>query len=80
VANSLLLPKNQPGGVFLAGDIVPGMRCRCALMAQRSPSPGFLRTPQPAGSTYAMATTFQAAALAGLPVRDTTVWSTSSRR
>ncbi len=70
----LLLPKSNPTVAFLAGDILPGLSMPVVLMATTLLATWFLLNRTSAGRiTYAMGDNFQAARLAGLPVRTTTI-------
>lgn len=70
----LLLPKTNPAVVFLAGDIVPGISVPVLLMAITIAAAWLLLNRTTAGRiVYAMGDNFQAARLAGLPVRTTTI-------
>ena len=70
----LLLPKTNPAVVFLAGDIVPGISVPVLLMAITVAAAWLLLNRTTAGRiVYAMGDNFQAARLAGLPVRTTTI-------
>jgi ribose transport system permease protein len=70
----LLLPKSDPTVAFLAGEIVPGLSVSVTMMIATLAASWFLLTRTSAGQIiYAMGDNFQAARLAGLPVRTTTV-------
>lgn len=70
----LLLPKSDPTVAFLAGNILPGISVPVALMAATLAASWFLLNRSSAGRViYAMGDNFQAARLAGLPVRTTTI-------
>ncbi|MEW9837670.1 ABC transporter permease [Mesorhizobium marinum] len=70
----LLLPKSDPTVAFLAGDILPGVSVPVVLMAATLVASWFLLTRTTAGQIiYAMGDNFQAARLAGLPVRTTLI-------
>jgi len=70
----LLLPKSDPTVAFLAGDILPGVSVPVVLMALTLLASWFLLTRTTAGQIiYAMGDNFQAARLAGLPVRTTLI-------
>ncbi len=70
----LLLPKSDPTVTFLAGEIVPGLSVPVLLMAATLLACWFLLNRSTAGRIiYAMGDNFQAARLAGLPVRTTTI-------
>jgi len=70
----LLLPKSDPTVAFLAGDILPGVSVPVVLMALTLVATWFLLTRTTAGQIiYAMGDNFQAARLAGLPVRTTLI-------
>lgn len=70
----LLLPKSDPTVAFLAGEIVPGVSVPVLLMAATLLACWFLLNRLTAGRIiYAMGDNFQAARLAGLPVRTTTI-------
>lgn len=70
----LLLPKSDPTVAFLAGDIMPGVSMPVVLMAATLAATWFLLNRTTAGRVvYAMGDNFQAARLAGLPVRTTTI-------
>lgn len=70
----LLLPKSDPTVAFLAGDIMPGVSMPVVLMAATLAATWFLLNRATAGRVvYAMGDNFQAARLAGLPVRTTTI-------
>ena len=70
----LLLPKSDPTVAFLAGDILPGVSVPVVLMAVTLVASWFLLTRTTAGQIiYAMGDNFQAARLAGLPVRTTLI-------
>jgi ribose transport system permease protein len=70
----LLLPKSNPAVAFLAGDILPGLSMPVVLMAATLVATWFLLNRASAGRVvYAMGDNFQAARLAGLPVRTTTI-------
>lgn len=70
----LLLPKSDRSVAFLAGDILPGIPVPVALMAATLCASWFLLARSSAGRIiYAMGDNFQAARLAGLPVRTTTI-------
>ncbi len=70
----LLLPKSNPTVAFLAGDIVPGLSMPVLLMAVTLVATWFLLNRASAGRViYAMGDNFQAARLAGLPVRKTAI-------
>jgi len=70
----LLLPKSDPTVAFLAGNILPGVPVSVALMAATLAACWFLLNRMSAGQViYAMGDNFQAARLAGLPVRTTLI-------
>jgi ribose transport system permease protein len=70
----LLLPKSDPTVAFLAGDILPGVSVPVVLMVVTLFASWFLLTRTTAGQIiYAMGDNFQAARLAGLPVRTTLI-------
>lgn len=70
----LLLPKSDPAVAFLAGDILPGIPVPVALMVVTLAASWLLLNRSSAGRIiYAMGDNFQAARLAGLPVRTTTI-------
>ncbi len=70
----LLLPKSDPTVAFLAGDILPGLSMPVVLMVATLAASWFLLARSSAGRIiYAMGDNFQAARLAGLPVRTTTI-------
>lgn len=70
----LLLPKTNPAVVFLSGEIVPGISVPVLLMAITLAAAWLLLNRTTAGRiVYAMGDNFQAARLAGLPVRTTTI-------
>lgn len=70
----LLLPKSNPTVSFLAGDILPGLSVPVMLMGATLAATWFLLNRTTAGRViYAMGDNFQAARLAGLPVRTTTI-------
>ena len=70
----LLLPKSDPTVAFLAGEILPGLSMPVALMAATLAACWFLLQRSTSGRVvYAMGDNFQAARLAGLPVRITTI-------
>lgn len=70
----LLLPKSDPTVAFLAGDILPGVSVPVVLMVLTLVASWFLLTRTTAGQIiYAMGDNFQAARLAGLPVRTTLI-------
>ncbi len=70
----LLLPKSNPTVAFLAGDILPGLSVPVVLMVATLAATWFLLTRTTAGRIiYAMGDNFQAARLAGLPVRTTMI-------
>lgn len=70
----LLLPKSDPTVAFLAGNVLPGISVPVALMAATLAASWFLLNRSSAGRViYAMGDNFQAARLAGLPVRTTTI-------
>jgi ribose transport system permease protein len=70
----LLLPKSDPTVAFLAGDILPGVSVPVVAMAVTLLASWFLLTRTTAGQIiYAMGDNFQAARLAGLPVRTTLI-------
>lgn len=70
----LLLPKSDPTVAFLAGDILPGLSMPVVLMVATLATSWFLLARSSAGRIiYAMGDNFQAARLAGLPVRTTTI-------
>ncbi|WP_367955423.1 ABC transporter permease [Aquibium pacificus] len=70
----LLLPKSDPTVAFLAGDILPGLSVPVVLMIATLAASWFLLARSTAGKIiYAMGDNFQAARLAGLPVRTTLV-------
>ncbi|WP_374385097.1 ABC transporter permease [Dongia sp.] len=70
----LLLPKENPAVVLLAGDLVPGVPVPVALMiATLIATSLFLRYTVAGRIAYAMGDNFQAARLTGLPVRPAAV-------
>jgi ribose transport system permease protein len=70
----LLLPKSDPTVTFLAGEIVPGFSTPVVLMVATLAATWFLLNRSTAGRViYAIGDNFQAARLAGLPVRTTIV-------
>jgi ribose transport system permease protein len=70
----LLLPKSDPTVAFLAGYVLPGLSVPVVLMAATLAATWFLLSRSTAGRIiYAMGDNFQAARLAGLPVRTTTI-------
>ncbi|MCX7303154.1 MAG: ABC transporter permease [Hyphomicrobiales bacterium] len=70
----LLLPKSNPTVAFLAGDIVPGISMPVLLMVATLAATWFLLNRASVGRVvYAMGDNFQAARLAGLPVRTSTI-------
>ena len=70
----LLLPKSDPTVAFLAGNILPGVPVPVALMVATLLASWLLLNRSSAGRViYAMGDNFQAARLAGLPVRTTTI-------
>lgn len=70
----LLLPKSDPTVAFLAGDILPGLSVPLLLMAATLAASWFLLKRMSAGQIiHAMGDNFQAARLAGLPVRTTLI-------
>ena len=70
----LLLPKSDPAVAFLAGDILPGIPVPVALMVVTLAASWLLLNRSSAGRIiYAMGDNYQAARLAGLPVRTTTI-------
>lgn len=70
----LLLPKSDPAVAFLAGNLLPGLPVPVALMIATFAASWLLLNRLSAGRIiYAMGDNFQAARLAGLPVRTTTI-------
>lgn len=70
----LLLPKSDPTVAFFAGNVLPGLSVSVVLMLGTLAATWFLLARTSAGRIiYAMGDNFQAARLAGLPVRSTTI-------